>query len=514
MATEIKVPTLGESLTEATVATWLKSVGDAVAADEPILELETDKVTMEVNAPVAGTLTEISAEAGAEVEVGALLGVIGDGAAAPAPEAAPAPAAAAAPAPAAGGGEAVDIVVPVLGESLTEGTVASWLKSVGDSVAADEPLLELETDKVTMEVNAPSAGTLTEILADVGSEVEVGAILGRLGGSGGAAAAPAPAAAPTAAPAPVASDDGVQMSPAVRKLIEDEGYDATQIPATGKDGRLTKGDVLAYQKSGGASAAPAAAPASAPAAADSGAPRHQIPSVPAGPREERVKMTRLRKIIATRLKEAQNTAAMLTTFNEVDMSAVMATRAAYRDQFEKTHGVRLGFMSYFVKAAIVALKEFPAVNAEIQGDEIVYKNYYDIGVAVGTPTGLVVPVLRDADQMSFADIEKGIKDFGLRARDGKLTLEEMTGGSFTITNGGIYGSMLSTPIINAPQSGILGMHNIVKRPWVVGDEIKVRPIMYLAHSYDHRIIDGREAVSMLVRIKECIEDPQRIMLDM
>ncbi|MBT7954051.1 MAG: dihydrolipoyllysine-residue succinyltransferase, partial [Rhodospirillaceae bacterium] len=247
---------------------------------------------------------------------------------------------------------------------------------------------------------------------------------------------------------------------------------------------------------------------------DSGAPRHQIPSVPAGPREERVKMTRLRKIIATRLKEAQNTAAMLTTFNEVDMSAVMATRAAYRDQFEKTHGVRLGFMSYFVKAAIVALKEFPAVNAEIQGDEIVYKNYYDIGVAVGTPTGLVVPVLRDADQMSFADIEKGIKDFGLRARDGKLTLEEMTGGSFTITNGGIYGSMLSTPIINAPQSGILGMHNIVKRPWVVGDEIKVRPIMYLAHSYDHRIIDGREAVSMLVRIKECIEDPQRIMLDM
>jgi len=515
MATEIKVPTLGESLTEATVATWLKSVGDAVAADEPILELETDKVTMEVNAPVAGTLTEISAEAGAEVEVGALLGVIGDGpsdsVAVPAPEAAPA---AAAPAPAAssGGGEAVDIVVPVLGESLTEGTVASWLKSVGDSVAADEPLLELETDKVTMEVNAPSAGTLTEILADVGSEVEVGAILGRLGGSGGAAAAPA--AAPKEAPAPVVSDDGVQMSPAVRKLIEDEGYDATQIPATGKDGRLTKGDVLAYQKSGGASAVPAAAPAPAPAVADSGAPRHQIPSVPAGPREERVKMTRLRKIISTRLKEAQNTAAMLTTFNEVDMSAVMATRAAYRDKFEKTHGVRLGFMSYFVKAAIVALKEFPAVNAEIQGDEIVYKNYYDIGVAVGTPTGLVVPVLRDADQMSFADIEKGIKDFGARARDGKLSLDEMTGGSFTITNGGIYGSMLSTPIINAPQSGILGMHNIVKRPWVVGDEIKVRPIMYLAHSYDHRIIDGREAVSMLVRIKECIEDPQRIMLDM
>ena len=407
---------------------------------------------------------------------------------------------------------AIEIKVPTLGESLTEATVATWLKSVGDAVAADEPILELETDKVTMEVNAPVAGTLTEISAEAGAEVEVGALLGVIG-DGAAAAVSAPAAAPKEASAPVASDDDVQMSPAVRKLIEDEGYDATQIPATGKDGRLTKGDVLAFQKSGGVLVAPAPAAAPTPAA-DSGAPRHQIPSVPAGPREERVKMTRLRKVIAGRLKDAQNTAAMLTTFNEVDMSAVMATRAQYRDQFEKTHGVRLGFMSYFVKAAIVALKEFPAVNAEIQGDEIVYKNYYDIGVAVGPPTGLVVPVLRDADQMSFADIEKSIKDFGSRARDGKLALEEMTGGSFTITNGGIYGSMLSTPIINSPQSGILGMHNIVKRPWVVGDEIKVRPIMYLAHSYDHRIIDGREAVSMLVRIKECIEDPQRIMLDM
>lgn len=518
MATEIKVPTLGESLTEGTVANWLKSVGDTVAVDEPILELETDKVTMEVNAPVAGTLTEIIAEAGTEVEVGATLGVIGDSDGASA--SAPAAAAEAAPAPATTDGDsgpAVDIVVPVLGESLTEGTVASWLKSVGDVVAQDEPLLELETDKVTMEVNAPSAGTLTEILAEVGSEVEVGAILGRLGSSGGATQ-PAPAAeVPAQAPTPIASSDGVQMSPAVRKLVEDEGYDATQIPATGKDGRLTKGDVLAYQKSGGAVAAPtpAATPQPTPApAANNGAARHQIPSVPAGPREERVKMTRLRKVIAGRLKDAQNTAAMLTTFNEVDMSAVMAARAQFQEKFEKTHGVRLGFMSYFIKAAIVALKEFPAVNAEIQGDEIVYKNYYDIGVAVGTPTGLVVPILRDADQMSFADIEKNIKDFGRRARDGKLALDEMTGGSFTITNGGIYGSMLSTPIINAPQSGILGMHNIVKRPWVVGDEIKIRPMMYLAHSYDHRIIDGREAVSMLVRIKECIEDPQRIMLDM
>ena len=274
---------------------------------------------------------------------------------------------------------------------------------------------------------------------------------------------------------------------------------------------------MAFQKAGGESTVSEPVTKALPPlfeTQNSNAAKIQIPSLPAGPREERIKMTRLRKVIAGRLKDAQNTAAMLTTFNEVDMSAVVEARAEFQEKFEKIHGVRLGFMSYFVKAAIVALKEFPAVNAEIQGDEIVYKNYYNIGVAVGTPTGLVVPVLKNADQMSFADIEKSIKAFGRRARDGQLSLDEMTGGSFTITNGGIYGSMLSTPIINAPQSGILGMHNIVKRPWVVGEDIKIRPVMYLAHSYDHRIIDGREAVSMLVRIKECIENPQRIMLDM
>ncbi len=515
MATEIKVPTLGESISEATVTTWLKQVGDAVAADEPLLELETDKVTMEVNAPAAGTLTEIIAAAGADVEVGAVLGMIGEGGAA----AASAPKAALAPAPAAssgggGGGETVEVTVPQLGESIAEATVSNVMKAVGDTVAADEPILELETDKVTMEVNAPAAGTITEIVVSEGADVTVGALLAKIGAGGGAAAAPAPAApAPKPdAPAPAAAASGGDdpaTSPAVRKLLDENNLDASAVAGTGKDGRLTKGDVLAHLNSGGA-----AAPAVAAAPAASGEAVTQIPSKPAGPSEERVKMTRLRQRIAQRLKDAQNTAAMLTTFNEIDMSAVMEVRNKYRDTFEKAHGVRLGFMSFFVKACIVALKEIPAVNAEIDGDELVYKNHYDIGVAVGTPQGLVVPVLRDADQMSFADVEKSIREMGTRARDGKLSLDEMTGGTFTITNGGIYGSMLSTPILNAPQSGILGMHNIVERPVAENGEVVIRPMMYVAHSYDHRIIDGREAVTFLVRVKECIEDPQRIMLDM
>ena len=509
MATEIKVPTLGESLTEGTVANWLKSVGDNVALDEPLLELETDKVTMEVNAPVAGVLSEIIAITGSDVEVGGILGLIEDGNSNDSAESKGKKEVAIKDS------DFVDIIVPVLGESLTEGTVANWLRSVGDAVAIDEPLLELETDKVTIEVNAPAGGILVEIMANVGDEVEVGAVLGKVGNSSGKEIPVSEGLSSKSAE--FIAGDNIQMSPAVRKIIEDQGFDASEIPASGKDGRLTKGDELAFQKvnNQAVSLKPVSKeenPVSIASPVDTS--RTQIPSIPAGPREERIKMTRLRKVIAGRLKEAQNTAAMLTTFNEVDMSAVIKTRSEFQEQFEKTHGVRLGFMSYFVKAAIVALKEFPAVNAEIQGDEIVYKNYYNIGVAVGTPTGLVVPVLKDADQMSFADIEKKIKDFGRRARDGQLSLDEMSDGSFTITNGGIYGSMLSTPIINAPQSGILGMHNIVKRPWVVGEDIKVRPIMYLAHSYDHRIIDGREAVSMLVRIKECIENPQRIMLDM
>jgi len=402
---------------------------------------------------------------------------------------------------------ATEIKVPPLGESLSEATVANWLKSVGDAVAKDEPLLELETDKVTIEVNAPAAGTLSEIRAANGAEVTVGAVLGAITeGAAGAqakpaakpAATPAPAPAAKAAPAPApaqapsaapAKKSEPVMAPSAAKIATENRIDPASVAGTGKDGRITKGDMLAASV--------------------------QIPSRPAGPREERVKMSRLRSRIAERLKEAQNTAAMLTTFNEVDMSAVIEARTKYRDTFEKAHGVRLGFMSFFVKASIVALRDFPAVNAEIDGNEIVYKNHYDVGVAVGTESGLVVPVLRDADQMGFADIEKTIADFGKRARDGKLTLDEMTGGTFTITNGGIYGSMLSTPILNAPQSGILGMHNIVQRPVVLKDgKIEARPIMYVALSYDHRIVDGREAVSFLVRVKECIEDPQRILFDM
>ncbi|RZO38708.1 MAG: 2-oxoglutarate dehydrogenase complex dihydrolipoyllysine-residue succinyltransferase [Rhodospirillaceae bacterium] len=412
---------------------------------------------------------------------------------------------------------ATEITVPTLGESVAEATVAKWFKAEGDAVAVDEPILELETDKVTLEVNASAAGTLSEITAKEGDNVEVGALLGMIG-EGGADPAkkeqpaktpakaekmePAAAAAPAA---PASDDDSDKLSPAVRKLVEENNLDPSQITGTGKDGRLTKGDVLLFMKDDGATAAPAAQPVPAHPAAPS-EPRAE------DPREERVKMTRLRQRIAERLKEAQNTAAMLTTFNEIDMTNVIAMRRKFRDDFEKRHGCRLGFMSFFVKACIVALKELPAVNAEIDGDELIYKNYYDIGVAVGTEQGLVVPVLRDADKQSFAEVEKGITDLGLKARDGKLGMDELTGGTFTITNGGVYGSLMSTPIINPPQSGILGMHKIDRRPVAVGDSIEIRPMMYVALSYDHRIIDGREAVTFLVRVKECIEDPERILL--
>jgi 2-oxoglutarate dehydrogenase E2 component (dihydrolipoamide succinyltransferase) len=413
---------------------------------------------------------------------------------------------------------ATEIKVPTLGESVTEATVAQWLKKVGDPVAVDEPLVELETDKVTLEVNATAAGVLAEIRVAAGENVEVGAVLGAIGEGGAAAkpaakaeaakteaAKPAPKAeapkaeAPKAGPASNKAAD--VLSPAVRKIVEDKKLDPSQIEGSGKDGRLTKGDVLA--------AAPAPAPKSAPAAK---------PALPAGPRanaerEERVRMTRLRQRVAERLKEAQNTAAMLTTFNEVDMSAVLALRNSYKDAFEKKHGVKLGFMSFFVKAAIQALKEFPAVNAEIEGTDIVYKNYYDIGVAVSTPQGLIVPVLRDADGLSFAEIERTINDFGVRAREGKIGLDELSGGTFTISNGGVFGSLLSTPILNPPQSGILGMHKTQERPVAINGKVEIRPMMYVALSYDHRIIDGREAVSFLVRLKAAIEDPQRLVLD-
>ncbi|MCA3380405.1 MAG: 2-oxoglutarate dehydrogenase complex dihydrolipoyllysine-residue succinyltransferase [Roseomonas sp.] len=397
-----------------------------------------------------------------------------------------------------------NIVVPSLGESVSSATVARWLKKAGDAVAADEPLVELETDKVTVEVNAPVAGVVSAIAADTGAEVAPGAVLGSITAGAAAAAkpaaAPAPAPKPAAAPAPTPAAAAAHAPlPAAAKMIAETGVSAAAIGAgSGKDGRITKGDVLAYL------AQPAAAPAPAPAAR---------PSRPPEAGEERVKMTRLRATIARRLKEAQNTAAMLTTFNEVDMSAAMALRSEYRDAFEKRHGVKLGFMSFFVKACIAALKEFPAVNAEIDGDEIVYKNFVHMGIAVGGPSGLVVPVLRNADTMGFAEIEKRIGEFGKRARDGALKLEELAGGSFTITNGGIYGSLMSTPILNPPQSGILGMHKIQDRPMAVAGKIEIRPMMYIALSYDHRIVDGKEAVSFLVRVKESVEDPRRLMLD-
>ncbi len=409
-----------------------------------------------------------------------------------------------------------NIVVPALGESVTEATVAKWMKSVGDPVKVDEPLLELETDKVTLEVFAPAAGMLSEIRVDAGRTVEVGAVLGVIG-DGAAASAPKPAikeatkAPTTQVPKPAAAAE--PLSPAVRKLIEENKLDPAEVPASGKDGRLTKGDVLAFLEARGKTTIAPALPTTPPPIPPP-TPAAPAAARPTGAREERVRMTRLRKRIAERLKQAQNTAAMLTTFNEVDMTNVMALRNLHKDAFEKKHGVKLGFMSFFLKACIVALKEIPAVNGEIDGEDIVYKNHYDIGVAVGTEQGLVVPVVRDADQLSFAAIEAKITELGRKARDGKLTIEELTGGTFTISNGGVYGSLLSTPILNPPQSGILGMHKIQPRPMAIGDRIEVRPMMYLALSYDHRIIDGREAVTFLVRVKECIEDPQRILLDM
>ncbi|MCX7350290.1 MAG: 2-oxoglutarate dehydrogenase complex dihydrolipoyllysine-residue succinyltransferase [Alphaproteobacteria bacterium] len=401
---------------------------------------------------------------------------------------------------------AKEIRVPALGESVTEATIAKWFKKAGEAVKADEPLVELETDKVTVEVPAPASGKLSSISAEPGVTVNVGALLGMIEeGAAGAApakAAEAPKKAEAAAPAKTAEQT---LSPAVRKIVEENKVDTAAVAGTGKDGRLTKGDVIAHLEKPAAEAKPLVIPA-APA------PAARAPSDAS--REERVKMSRLRLTIARRLKDAQNTAAMLTTFNEVDMTATMALRNQYKDIFEKKHGVKLGFMSFFVKACIQALKEIPAVNAEIDGDDIVYKNFYNIGVAVGTDKGLVVPVLRDADMLSFAGIEKAIAEFGKRARDGNLQIADMQGGTFTISNGGVYGSLMSTPILNAPQSGILGMHKIQERPVAINGQVVIRPMMYLALSYDHRIVDGKEAVTFLVRVKENLEDPQRTILDL
>jgi 2-oxoglutarate dehydrogenase E2 component (dihydrolipoamide succinyltransferase) len=400
-----------------------------------------------------------------------------------------------------------EIRVPTLGESVSEATIGRWFKKLGETVKADEPLVELETDKVTLEVNAPAAGILAEIAAKDGESVSVGALLGQIAAAGTAPPA-APSAAPPAAVEPKpAPAQAMPASPAAAKIASDNHLDAGAIAGTGKRGQVLKGDVLA-----------ALAPPPAPAAFPVAAPPAHLVRAPSAPdeavREERVRMTKLRQTIARRLKDAQNTAAMLTTFNEVDMSEVMALRTRYKEVFEKKHGAKLGFMGFFVKACVQALKELPAVNAEIDGTDLVYKNYYAIGIAVGTDKGLVVPVVRDADRLSVAAIERTIAEFGRRARDGQLKIEEMQGGTFTITNGGIYGSLMSTPILNAPQSGILGMHKIQDRPVVIDGEIRIRPMMYLALSYDHRIVDGREAVTFLVRVKEALEDPARLVLDL
>ncbi|GAK34266.1 dihydrolipoyllysine-residue succinyltransferase component of 2-oxoglutarate dehydrogenase complex [Iodidimonas nitroreducens] len=550
MAEDIRIPSLGESVTEATIAKWLKAEGEAVEADEPVVELETDKVSMEVNAPVAGVLTEQLVKEGESVEVGALIGKIDPDAKAEksaakketSSKASSSKAASSKAAPSRSSddddaddddeasGELVDIIVPEAGESVTEAGLGGWLKAKGDAVKADEPIAELETDKAAMEVNAPVSGVLVELLAEEGATVHPGDVIGRIekGASASKSAAKAgskqdskaasesdaekgeKASAPSSKTSDAKPDANQPMAPAVRRLLADYNLDPASITGSGKDDRLTKADVLKAIENGsartlGSQSASGGQASSAKASAE---------TAPEAPREERVPMTRMRKRIAERLKDAQNTAAMLTTFNDVDMSAVMASRNQYKDLFEKKHGIKLGFMSFFVHAAVLALREVPGVNARIDGDEIVYQNFYNIGVAVSAPTGLVVPVVRNADQLSFADTEKAIVEYGRKARDGKLAVNDLTGGTFTISNGGIFGSLLSTPILNAPQSAILGMHRIEERPVAIKGQVVIRPMMYLALSYDHRLIDGREAVTFLVRMKDAIEDPSRLLLDL
>ncbi|MFG6568391.1 2-oxoglutarate dehydrogenase complex dihydrolipoyllysine-residue succinyltransferase [Sulfitobacter sp. 1A13679] len=527
MTSEVRVPTLGESVTEATVATWFKKPGDTVAVDEMLCELETDKVTVEVPSPVAGTLSEIVAQEGDTVGVDALLANVseGDSGTAAAPKAkeaaedagaasqsdrggdAPKAIDAGATEVAAREGQSIDVQVPTLGESVTEATVSTWFKKVGDKVEADEMLCELETDKVSVEVPAPAAGVLAEIFAEEGSTVEASATLAALTTGAGAAAPKGEDAKSGAGAAPEtkpADGKDVEDAPSAKKAMAEAGISRDQVTASGRDGRVMKEDVT-KAVAAGASAPKAEAKPAAPRAASA-------PDDAA--REERVKMTRLKQTMARRLKEAQNTAAILTTFNEVDMTEVMALRNAYKADFEKKHGVRMGFMSFFTKACCHALKEIPEVNAEIDGTDVIYKNYVHMGVAAGTPTGLVVPVIKDADAMSFAEIEKAVNAMGKKARDGKLTMADMTGGTFTISNGGVYGSLMTAPILNPPQSGILGMAKIQDRPMAINGEVVIRPMMYISLSYDHRLIDGKGAVTFLVRVKEMLEDPRRLLMDL
>ncbi len=518
--TDITIPNVGESVSEVTIAQWFKAVGETVKKDEPLVELETDKAAQELVAPEDGVLEEILVAEGENAEVGKLIARLGSGSGTKAADKGDAEVKAQTEAPASkkstGSGPALNIDVPNVGESVSEVTVASWMVAVGDAVEKDQAIVELETDKAAQELVAPRSGVITEILKAEGDIALVGETLCKLGESDSTAPSGDVAG-------PAAGDEGggivdvpstnigsipddAKVMPAAAKIISENGLDASLIAGTGKDGRITKADALAAKANPPAAKSAAPAPAAKPAAPK--APRET------GPREDRVRMTRIRQTIARRLKDAQNTAAMLTTYNEADMTAIMEMRSQYKELFLKRHGVKLGFMSFFVKACVQALKDVPSVNAEIDGTDIIYKNYYDISIAVGTEKGLVVPVLRDCDELSLGEIESGIGALGAKARDGQLSMDDMMGGTFTISNGGVYGSLMSSPILNPPQSGILGMHKIEKRPVVVNDEIVIRPMMYLALSYDHRIVDGKEAVTFLVRVKECLEDPERMLLDL
>lgn len=518
MATEIKAPSFPESVAEGTVATWHKKPGDSVERDELIVEIETDKVVLEVVAPEAGTLSEIRVEEGETCDSEQVLGLLGEvqeKAAAQSGADVDAKAASAsdssspqkADKPAASG-KSHDVKAPSFPESVQEGTVSTWHKQVGEAVKRDEILVDIETDKVVLEVVAPADGALTEIKVEEGGQVESEAILAVFAeGTGGDAVPDTEASSSGDDQESDAKLGDKILAPAARKLVAEHDLDVNKIEGTGKGGRILKEDVQKAVESGNAKKAAASKPAgSAPKAAE--------PALQGGERtEKRVPMSRLRQTIAKRLVQAQQTAAMLTTYNEVDMSAIMALRAQYKETFQKAHDTKLGFMGFFVKASSEALKRYPDVNASIDGSEIVYHGYQDIGVAVSTDRGLVVPVLRDTDSMKVADVEKGIVDFGKRARDGKLGIDEMQGGTFTITNGGIFGSLLSTPIINPPQTAILGMHKIQERPMAINGKVEIRPMMYLALSYDHRMIDGKDAVQFLVTLKELLEDPTRLLLD-
>ncbi|MFD3002263.1 2-oxoglutarate dehydrogenase complex dihydrolipoyllysine-residue succinyltransferase [Pontibacter toksunensis] len=526
MSLEVKVPAVGESITEVTIAQWLKKDGDRVEMDEVIAELESDKATFELPAEGAGIL-RIVAQEGDTIEVGALLCRIEeDGAGSPAPaspaaEASAAPQASAAspasaPAVAQGGGETVDMVVPTVGESISEVTIASWLKNDGDRVEMDEVIAELESDKATFELPAEAAGTL-QIVAQQGDTVEIGGLLCRIiAGAEAPASKPAsqpgaPAAQQATVPAAASGYGGSQTyasgtpSPAAGKILSEKGINAADVQGTGRDGRITKEDAQSAQQA-------AAKPAAAPAPKQEATAASEAPAVSGDRNQRREKMSSLRKTVARRLVQVKNDTAMLTTFNEVDMKPIMDIRTKYKEKFKEKHEVGLGFMSFFTKACTVALQEWPAVNAQIDGNDMIFNDFCDISIAVSSPKGLVVPVIRNAESLSLDGIEKEVIRLAKKARDGKLSIEEMTGGTFTITNGGVFGSMMSTPIINAPQSAILGMHNIVQRPVAIDGQVEIRPMMYLALSYDHRIIDGRESVSFLVRVKELLEDPMRLLL--